>query len=156
MGRVFLNIMIFVFFNFFNNICLTKELDAILIRAYFSYSGNYLSTKKLLGQIKSELETNLDLIKNQHEAERLIKIKYELLRYKKPLPKLDNNNLPEINTSELNIMVSINNGESFYLVASSDVTLKDYYYEYLQTGLGKSAKSDLIQGIVDKITKLLK
>jgi hypothetical protein len=132
---------------------------SILIRGLFRYSSNYLETKKLLKLLKSELQ---QILENSYPSDTDIadlryKIKYVLMRYNSKLPKLDlqNDEEIEINTDELNLFVSFNKGQTFHLIASSDVNLKNYYSEYLQTGLGRSAKNEFLKKTVEKITKLL-
>jgi hypothetical protein len=130
-----------------------SDIDSILIRGLFKYSANYLETKKLLKLLKSKLKENLQ----NSDEKTSFKIKYDLMKYTSELPKLElhEGESIELNTDEVNFLVSLNNGQSFFLVASSDVNLENYYSEYLQTGLGRSAKQDFIQKTVEKITNLL-
>ena len=131
------------------SLCNAHQIDSILIRAYFGYPSNYMTTKRLVKSIANELSNQFE-----HDSDTLPEIKYDAMTYRRKLPKLEEQ--IELRREEAIIVISFNKGKTFSLLASSDVNLKTFYSEYLQTGLGKSAKQIFLSEIVEKITKLIK
>jgi hypothetical protein len=60
-----------------------------------------------------------------------------------------------INHEEFNIFISLDKGKTMRLVATSDPHAVLYYYEYLQTGVGRSKRELAINSIVGAIKNII-
>lgn len=117
-----------------------KLLECIKNRLANSLSGKFIIKSKLRNMMIPEVFNE--------EANRTYKEDFQL--------ETIDSEKNIINHEEFNIYISLDKGKTMRLVATSDPHAVLYYYEYLQTGVGRSKRELAINSIVGAIENIIK
>ena len=140
-----------------------RKRPKIIIQANYNGGRGYsiIFKRKLLFELKDRLEEALKgkvkvkvLMKNLSIAENFEQ-EFNRNYVEDSLIVSAEDNQPMINHEEFNILISLNNGDTLRLIATSDPNDKVNYYEYLQTGVGRGKRDLTLESIIGTVKAIM-